>query len=244
MREDTQSAFDAAGAIEYASAAENAIQQLCRATLAHPGMVTPADVDIVVAHLAAAAAALPQAARQLGDILAQANNDYELQMDNLTETADPELAIETARLHLDAAREPALDLYRLLDAAHQETAHIAVTDQLANQPDDLLRNCASLARRPEDRQPHRWAVEPVFRDDRRLSEERPRGQTVRPLFRCMRAGIGHRRHYLQAAAHRLQKDAYDRTRSVIAASFSFVQQSSVDLTSEAGGNPRPGQRTG
>jgi hypothetical protein len=152
MREDAQSSFDTAGAIDHARAAENAIQQLCRATLVRPGM-TPADVDIVVAHLAVVAAALPQTARQLGDILAQANNDYVLQMDNLTETADPELAIETARLHLDAAREPALDLYRLLDAAHQETAHIAVTDQLANQPDDPLQNFASLARRPDDRQP-------------------------------------------------------------------------------------------
>lgn len=152
MREDTQSPFDTAGAINHARAAENAIQQLCRATLARPGM-TPADVDIVAAHLTAVAAVLPQATRQIGDILAQINNDYVLQMDNLAETADPDLAIETARLHLDAAREPALDLYRLLDAAHQETAHIAVTDQLPNQPGDPLQTFASLARRPEDRQP-------------------------------------------------------------------------------------------
>ncbi|MDP3950569.1 hypothetical protein [Microbacterium sp.] len=80
MREHTQSGFDAAEVIDHARAAGNAIHQLCRATLARPSM-TPAEVDVVLAHLAAVAAALPQAARQLGDILAQTNNDYALQMD-------------------------------------------------------------------------------------------------------------------------------------------------------------------
>lgn len=47
-------------------------------------------------------------------------------MDTLTETEDPDLAIGTVRLHLDAVREPALGLFRTLDAARHETAHIAV----------------------------------------------------------------------------------------------------------------------
>ncbi len=109
--------------------------------------MTPAEVDIVLAHLTAAAAALPQAARQLGDILAQARQDHVLEMDTLTETQDPDLAIDTARNHLDGVSEAALGLYRLLDVAHNETAHIAVTDRLANHPqEDAPRMTSTSAR--------------------------------------------------------------------------------------------------
>ena len=84
--------------------------------------MAPAEVDIVMAHLADAAAALPQAARQLSDILAQAKDDHLLEMDTITEIDDPDLAIAAARLHLDGVGEAALGLYRMLDAVRNETA--------------------------------------------------------------------------------------------------------------------------
>jgi hypothetical protein len=127
MSEHTDPASEAAEALDHASAAENAIRQLCRATLLRPSM-TPAEVDVVLAHLAAAAAALPQVASQLSDIREQSRHDHTLAMDSLTDTEDPELAIDSARRHLDEISEPATRLYRLLDTARQTTAHIAVTD--------------------------------------------------------------------------------------------------------------------
>lgn len=152
MSEHTDSAGEASEVINCARAAENAIQQLCRATLARLSM-TPAEVDVVLAHLAAATAALPQAANQFGDILEQARDEHVLQMDAVTETEDHDLAIGTARLHLDALREPALSLLRTLDAARHETAHIAVADRAAKQPKGLGHPMPSLPDRPEDRQP-------------------------------------------------------------------------------------------
>jgi hypothetical protein len=138
--------------ISSARAAEHAIQHLCRTTVSRPSMM-PAEVDVVLAHLAAAVAALPQTARQLGDILNQAQEGHVLEMDTLTENEDPDLAIDTARRHLDGLREPALSLYRLLDTAHNETAHIATVDREAGPADQDAQDYASGVRRPEDRQP-------------------------------------------------------------------------------------------
>lgn len=152
MSEHTDSAGEASQVINCARAAENAIQQLCRAILARPRM-TPAEVDVVLDHLAAATAALPQAANQLGDILERAREEHVLQMDSLTETEDPDLAIGTARLHLGALREPALSLFRTLDAARHETAHIAVVDRAVEHTRSLGLHMPSLPDRPEDRQP-------------------------------------------------------------------------------------------
>lgn len=115
--------------------------------------MTPAEVDIILAHLANAAVALPQAARQLGDILEQAKDDYVLEMDTLTDTLDPGLAIGAAQLHLDGAGNAALGLSRLLDSAHDETAHIAGGGRLAKRTDEDARDSNPRARRPEDRQP-------------------------------------------------------------------------------------------
>jgi len=95
----------------------------------------------------------PQAARQLGEILAQARQDHVLEMDTLTETQDPDLAVETARLHLDAISDPALEVHRHLDAAHSETAHIAVADRTANQPTEQPQYITPLAHHTENRQP-------------------------------------------------------------------------------------------
>lgn len=152
MSEHTDPAGEATEVISCARAAENAIQQLCRATLSRPSM-TPAEVDTVLAYLAAATAALPQVANQLGDILEQARDEHLLQMDSLTETEDPDLAIGTARLLLDAVREPALGLFRTLDAARNETAHIAVADRAVKHTRGLELHLPSLVDRPEERQP-------------------------------------------------------------------------------------------
>jgi hypothetical protein len=92
--------------------------------------MAPAEVEIVLAQLADAAAALPQAALQLGDIFAQAKEDRVLEMENLTEFEDPGVAIDTARVHLEGVRDAAPDVYRLLNAARNETAHIAVAGRL------------------------------------------------------------------------------------------------------------------
>ena len=112
--------------------------------------MAPAEVDIVLAHLADAAAALPQAASQLGDILAQAKEDRLLEMDNLTEIEDPDVAIDTARVHLDGVRDAALDVYRLLNAARNETAHIAVAGRLLENADEIMQGTPK-APRPENR---------------------------------------------------------------------------------------------
>lgn len=145
---------DPAEVSESARAAADAIRHLCRETLARPSM-TPAEVDIVLGHLTAAVAGLPQAAKQLGDILEHARRHQELEMDTLTETLDPDLAVETARLHLDALHEPALDLLRHFDAARLETAHISTsaTPRVLNVECPSTTPPARPVRRPEDRRP-------------------------------------------------------------------------------------------
>lgn len=110
---------DVTKVLDFARAAEQATRHLCRATLDRPDM-SPAEVDLILADLAEAVAALPQVARQLGDILEHADNNRSLQMDTMTGTDDLGLAIAAARRHLEAVSGPALYLYRLLDAAHRK----------------------------------------------------------------------------------------------------------------------------
>lgn len=152
MNDHDDSADPVSPAISSARATEQAIQQLCRTTLTRPSMA-PAEVDIVLSHLADAAAALPQAAGQLGDILAQTKEDHVLEMDSLTEIEDSDLAIDTARLHLDGVRDAALEVYRLLDAAHNQTAHIAVADLFAEDTEANTQDSSLIVPRPENRQP-------------------------------------------------------------------------------------------
>ena len=144
--------------MDCARAVETTIHQLCRASGSRPRM-TPADVSAVLADLAAAAAALPQVAGQLGDILKRATDDYLLKMDATADGDEPTGTVEQARLHLKAIRGPALDLSRLLDAAHNETAHIAAIDR----PARLAwrdANDTSRVRRPEERPPPRASEGP------------------------------------------------------------------------------------
>ncbi|MDQ2788981.1 MAG: hypothetical protein M3Y73_04435, partial [Actinomycetota bacterium] len=151
MEDNDAPADGARQVISSARATERAIQHLCRTTITRPSM-TPAEVDMVLAHLADAAAAFAQAARQLGGILTQATQDSELAMDSLTETEDPDLAIDAALAYLNGVGEAALGLYRLLDAAHNETAHIGVADPIAKRDEAHLQNTSSRLPRPGDRQ--------------------------------------------------------------------------------------------
>jgi hypothetical protein len=80
MEDHDASADEASQVINSAKAAEHAIQTLCRTTVSRPDM-TPAEVDVVPAHLADAVAALPQAALQLGDILSHVKEDHLLEME-------------------------------------------------------------------------------------------------------------------------------------------------------------------
>lgn len=84
----------------------------------------PAQTADQLAQLAALTAALPQACAQLSALLEQAVRHQPLSMDRLTEETDPAIAIGLARLHLEEARHVAVDLYKLLNAAHQNTSHI------------------------------------------------------------------------------------------------------------------------
>ncbi|MEJ7796541.1 MAG: hypothetical protein WKF50_13380 [Nocardioides sp.] len=133
MYDDTERYPNRDDIIDCAHQAEDALRRLARITIQRPSM-TPADIDIVLAQLAGAVAALPQAATQLSDMLGHAQDDFDLAMDTLTDAAKPDVAIDTARLHLDEIREPAVEVYRRLDAAHQETAHISTANPVVPIP--------------------------------------------------------------------------------------------------------------
>ena len=107
-------------------------------------------MSALLADLAAATAVFPQDATQLGDILNRAKHDFRLEMDSVAPGEDPARVVETARLHLGAIRGPALDLYRLLDAAHNDTAHIASTVRPVQRHRADPRDSSSRPR-PEDR---------------------------------------------------------------------------------------------
>lgn len=127
-----------------AGQAEDAVRRLTHLTLNRPSL-TPAEVDTVLSHLAEAVAALPQIAAQLGDILDRSRDTHQLAMDAMTATTD------TARLHLDELRGPAVQTYRHLNAARNEAAHISATlvdDYAAPQSETRERR-----HRHDDRQP-------------------------------------------------------------------------------------------
>lgn len=131
-----------------ASQAEDAIRRLARLTLQAPTLL-PADIDRILGHLAETVAALPQVATQLGQNLDRARDAHDLAMDHMTATTDPELAIDTARLHLNQARHPALATYRRLNAARTEVAHISATPI-----DDVeVFHPGPTPRRPKESQP-------------------------------------------------------------------------------------------
>ena len=107
----------------HAKAACEHIYGLNRATIWERDQ-TPAEVADQLADLAALTAALPQAFSQLSTLLEQARDHQVLSMDAARAESDPAMAIDVARLHLEEARRYAVDLHKLLDAAHQATAPI------------------------------------------------------------------------------------------------------------------------
>ena len=84
----------------------------------------PAETSDELAEFADLPAALPQAFSQLSSTLEQALADQVLSMDSMTDESDPAMAIGVARLHLEEARELAVDLHKHLNAARNATAHI------------------------------------------------------------------------------------------------------------------------
>ena len=131
--------------------AENAVRRLAHLTIR--ARLTPAEVDDVLGHLAETVAALPQVAAQLGGILDRSRDTHLLAMDGMTATPDPDLAIDTARLHLDELRGPALQTYRHLNTARNEVAHISATALADGFDVDAEPETGVHHRRPEDHQP-------------------------------------------------------------------------------------------
>lgn len=133
--------------------AEDALRRLAHLTIGRPSMI-PADLDTVLAHLAA----VPQVATQLGRIRDRSREAYRLSMGGMTATTDPDLAVDTAWLHLVAVRDSALETNRHLNSAGNEVAHINASPpgdasdarQIA---EDMPAPCGAGSRRQEDREP-------------------------------------------------------------------------------------------
>ena len=172
---ESRSTDDERGAALAACAADvdHALIQLAH-QLTHSPTATPADVDIVLAHLASGIATLPQIAHRLGDVLDRSRSTWLLSMDDMTATTDPGVAIGTARAHLDAFDGPLHETYRHLNAARNEAAHIR-----AEVPQEYVKVASNDRPRPEARQPphHLRAVAsrpaPLTYGDRPSIEERP-----------------------------------------------------------------------
>jgi hypothetical protein len=109
--------------VGYSRAANEAVADLCRHTINVPDL-RPAGVSDTVANLAALAAALPQAFAQVSRALEKAQREQLLEMDSMTGETDVDMAAGVAKLHLEEARELAVELHKRLDSAHQSTAHI------------------------------------------------------------------------------------------------------------------------
>lgn len=143
------------------------MRELAHLTVRSPEL-TPADVDTVLSHLAETIAALPQVAGQLGGILDRSRQTHLLAMDGMTGTTDPDLAIDTARHHLDQTRHPAVETYRHLNAARNEVAHISATD-LVDESWGGYAPFGDRRHRHEDRKPPRRGL---TRDRGRSAPER------------------------------------------------------------------------
>lgn len=140
-----------------ARTAERALHELCRATVTRPAMMV-AEINDVLTDLAAAIAALPQAARQLGDILERADHEGRLVTDPSVEIGDPGHAINTAQRQLDAIRGPAEEVHRLLDAAHNITAHVGESGRRTGRA-GLNPRQFPVVRRPDEPPPGTDAVD-------------------------------------------------------------------------------------
>ncbi|MEJ7796496.1 MAG: hypothetical protein WKF50_13155 [Nocardioides sp.] len=138
--------------------AEDPLRRLAHLTITGPDL-TPAQIDTVMSPLAETVATLPQVAQPLGRILDRSRETHHLAIDAMTATSDPDLAIDTARLHLEALRGSAFETYRHLNAARNEAAHISAKPlsepKRADRPDRPIALSADLSRhqRLENRHP-------------------------------------------------------------------------------------------
>ena len=107
----------------HATTAREHVYGFNRATMWEEDQI-PAETSHQLAEFAELAAALPQAFSQLSSTLEQAVADQVLRMDAMAEETCPSMAIGLARLHLEEARELAVDLHKHIDAARNATAHI------------------------------------------------------------------------------------------------------------------------
>lgn len=123
----------------HARAACEQVHHFNRLTL-WEGDQTPADSADQLAEFAALSAALPQSFSQISTHLEQAMATQVLAMDAMTAETDPAMALETARLLLEEARTLAVDLHKMLDGAHQATAHVmseGIDDRQETLPGEL-----------------------------------------------------------------------------------------------------------
>lgn len=132
----------------YAQQAEDSMSGLAHLGMAEPSL-SPAEVEVVLGHLAETMATVPQVAAQLGRVLNRSKDTRQLAMDGMTSTTDPNLAVDIARHHLDEVRDPAVQTYRHLNAARDEVAHISATPL----EETLDAHGGALRPRAEDRRP-------------------------------------------------------------------------------------------
>ena len=107
--------------VDLAAATAQAVRELNHRT-PHPDALTgPAQLDRIVAELAAMTAGLPQLLRQLGGWLAAEQQAGRIRTDN---HLDPSRTVDQAAADLADAGQAARQLGQLLDAARQHTAHL------------------------------------------------------------------------------------------------------------------------
>lgn len=130
-----------------ARAAEDGVRRLARLTIHRPSMAS-ADIDVVLAELAGAIAALPQAVAQLGDMLENSNDAFALTWTPRSTSTTPLMPSTWHACTSTRSANPPSRIHRHLDAAHQWTAHIVADDRV----DDVAEHAAPATRRPEHRQ--------------------------------------------------------------------------------------------
>ncbi|MGH8961612.1 MAG: hypothetical protein ACRDWT_10560 [Jatrophihabitantaceae bacterium] len=114
---------------EFAGQAAEAVRALNHSTRPGIGALTyPAELDTVVADLAALAGRLPQLLAQLGRWLHTEQRHGRLRVDSCSPHADCAAAVAAATEQLTRASDYARHAGRALDGAHQILAHLAAND--------------------------------------------------------------------------------------------------------------------
>jgi len=110
--------------IETSRTLEEASRSLARDTLWSPEDLAPAHIGVVLGNIASVAATLPQILEQLSRSLEQALSQQSLQVEGSTDTSEAARLVDAACDLLAKGRELAVDLHRLVDGAHDQTAHL------------------------------------------------------------------------------------------------------------------------